>query len=89
MADEAPVENFAQRWKRVGPLLEAIRREELRRFNFEENWHIVDGLFQLGSDQAVERKTSGLVEMQRWFAKAREKLQREAPISQAKPKDEQ
>ena len=60
---------WVEHWKRVGPLLERIRREELR--NWEYDPDLVDAVLELGCRLRVERKTSGLVEQQRWFMKAR------------------
>jgi len=61
---------FVEHWKRVGPELERIRREELRAYRHEDNIEIIDSLFQMGVDLGTERPTSGLVEMQRLFMKA-------------------
>jgi hypothetical protein len=62
---------FVERWKRVGPLLEDIRMRELSRFSYDDNIHITDGLLQIGFDFAVPRRTSGLVELQKWLAKSK------------------
>jgi hypothetical protein len=56
---------YVEHWRRVGPKLEAIRRQELRRYDFEANRHIVDSLLQMGLQHAVPRTTSGLVELER------------------------
>jgi hypothetical protein len=66
-----PTEDLAAYWRRVGPKLEQIRRKELQSMNYEEQLPIIDALLQLGCDHAKPRTSSGLVEMQRWFAKAR------------------
>jgi hypothetical protein len=52
------------RWQRVGPELEAIRRRELRDYDFEKNHRAVASLFQLATDRREPRTTSGLVE---WY----------------------
>ena len=62
---------WVEHWRRLGPILEEIRREELRHFNYEEQLPIIDALLQLGVDYAVPRPTSGLVELQRLLAKGR------------------
>lgn len=67
--DEQQVREYVQRWGRVGPELEAIRREELTRFDQASNWRLVDALLEAGLRFARPRTTSGLVEMQRWFRK--------------------
>ena len=58
-------------WRRVGPKLERIRRQELRNFDFKAHWQTIDGLLQLACAQGKPRTTSGLVEYQRILAKAR------------------
>lgn len=71
MSDRMTNKEWVEHWRRVGPILEEIRREELRNFNYEEQCPIIDALLQLGLDHAVPRPTSGLVEQQRLFAKLR------------------
>ena len=68
---ESDSKAWIERWRRCGPVLEEIRRRELREFKQSENAHIVDGLMQLGHDPPVRRETSGLVEQQRLFRRAR------------------
>lgn len=67
MSSQQPTDNrgFVQHWRRVGPMLEEIRRRELQNFDFSANAHIVDALLQLGLDCGEVRTTSGLVELQR------------------------
>lgn len=60
---------YLEHWRRVGPKLEAIRREELRRFDFWANRHIVDSLLQMATQHAMPRTTSGLVELERKLKK--------------------
>lgn len=62
---------FIAHWKRVGPILQQIRDDELRRFDWEANRHIADGLLEMGAASPTKRTTSGLVELQRLFRKAR------------------
>jgi hypothetical protein len=56
---------YLEHWKRVGPQLEAIRREELRRFDFEAHRDNVAGLFEMAVQHGRPRTTSGLIEMRR------------------------
>jgi hypothetical protein len=67
--------DWVEHWRRLGPLLEKIHREELRHFNFEEQAPIIDALLQLGLENAVPRPTSGLVELERLLAKGRREQQ--------------
>jgi hypothetical protein len=73
MDETASNKAWVEHWQRVGPILEKIEHEELRAFRFEESWELVDGLLQLGFDvpNSKDRNSSGLIEQQRYFAKAR------------------
>jgi hypothetical protein len=58
-------------WRRIGPELERIWRQELRQFNYEAELPLIDALLQLACDQALPQSTSGLVELERLLAKTR------------------
>jgi hypothetical protein len=61
---------LAQRWKTTGPALERIRAGALRGMPYD--WVAVDELLQLGEGyDGPARIGSGMVEMQRYFSKAR------------------
>lgn len=62
---------YVERWKKAGPALEKIRREELRTMRFEEEATAIDLLLEAGLRCAPPSTTSGLVEMQRILARAR------------------
>jgi hypothetical protein len=62
--------NLVRQWEIAGGELERIRREALR--GMEYNWADVDTLLKLGEYyDGPPRTTSGLVEMQRLFMKAK------------------
>lgn len=63
-ADPAGLEMVAH-WRRIGPELDRLRRQELRHFNYEEQLPIIDALLQLACERASPRATSGLVELER------------------------
>jgi hypothetical protein len=65
--------DWVEHWGRLGPLLEEIRLEELRNFNYQEQLPISDALLQLGLDHAEPRPTSGLVELERLLMKGHSK----------------
>ena len=67
---------WVKHWQRIGPLLEEIRREELRNFKYEDHIELIDSLLELGCRMGPPRTTSGLVELQRLFQKARRESQR-------------
>jgi hypothetical protein len=65
------VKKVVDQWRRAGPELARVRREELRRWKYDPE--IVDALLQIGDQFGKSRPTSGLVEMQKWFMKLAEK----------------
>lgn len=71
MTTTNPNAGFVAHWKRVGPILQKIRDDELRRFDFEAQREITDGLLEIGAAYPVKRTTTGLVELQRLFGKVR------------------
>ena len=63
--------NLGDYWRRVGPLLEAIHREELRALTDEEAVRSLSELSEFALALKTEKRTtSGLAEMQRRFHKA-------------------
>jgi hypothetical protein len=58
-------------WTRAGKELERIRCAELRAFDFRAQRKLVDALLDAACMHRRARTTSGLVEQQRWFKKAR------------------
>lgn len=67
--DEA--REYVERWKKAGPALEKIRREELRNLSHEACQRQVQSLLSIGIANQQPRRTSGLIEQQRIFQKAR------------------
>ena len=65
MPNANPNAGFIAHWKRVGPILQRIRDDELRQFDFDSQRHIADALLQMGATHSVQRTTSGLIELQR------------------------
>jgi hypothetical protein len=65
---------WARTWQATGKALEAIRRSELRALTPEKALRATDNLLSLGAEMtlsAERRRTSGLVEQQRLFARLR------------------
>jgi hypothetical protein len=62
---------FVERWRRAAPELEKVRREELRAMCHQEQAELIDGLLEAGLRHAQPSNSSGLVEMQKIFARAR------------------
>ena len=60
---------WAQTWKRAGPELERIRKDELRQLDvFQAITHLC-GPADYTVPPHAPKPTSGLVEQQRWFMK--------------------
>ena len=55
---------YLLRWQRVGPVLDAIRHDELRRQTEEDYLRTMEDLWSV-EFQPVKRMTSGLVEWNR------------------------
>lgn len=58
-------------WKQAAPELAAIRREEVRTMDNVEALAALEGLFNHATRTLPPRESSGMVEMQRVFAKLR------------------
>ena len=65
------MQKVVEQWKRAGPELERVRKEELRRWQYD--YKAVDALLDMGDNFGKSRPTSGLVEMQKWFMKLAER----------------
>lgn len=66
--DEA--REYVARWKQAGPVLEKVRREELRKLCDEDVRTQIHDLLEIAGSFRQHRPTSGLVEQQRIFQKA-------------------
>jgi len=62
---------WVENWKRVGPILEKIKAEELRNPDYHKELEGLLPMCDLACAHAEPSKTSGLVEQQRLFAKMR------------------
>ena len=62
---------YVRHWQRVGPLLEKLQNEELRRMDASRAREIAEDVLELGDLAPCETTTSGLVELQRIFQKLR------------------
>ncbi len=71
MDNRTATKMWVEHWQRVGPILEKIRRDELRAMTEEESAQACIDLFEfaVSSPTYQERKTSGFVEQQRLFKK--------------------
>lgn len=71
MDDREMMRRWVQTWKEAGPLLEEIRREEVREADNVQVVALLEDAFKDAVRRLPQRESSGLVEMQKWFAKMR------------------
>ena len=71
--EESALKAYVERWKRVGPLLEKQREEDVRRSDTISNIAAFGRLWNEAVRVWPPPPTSGLVEQQRWFQKLRKR----------------
>lgn len=64
---------WVQAWREAGEVMERLRREELRRLDAHQAVALLCGPADYRVPPRAPKPTSGLVEQQRWFMKARER----------------
>jgi hypothetical protein len=62
---------WVQAWAQAGPVLERVRREELRRLDGTKALALLCGPADYRNPPRAPKPWSGLVEQQRWFMQAR------------------
>jgi hypothetical protein len=71
MEDRELIQRWVDTWKEAGPKLDAIRRREIQQADNLKVLAMLEGAFNHALRTLPPRPSSGLVEMQRWFAKLR------------------
>ena len=71
MDEREAMRRWVETWKLAGPELEAIRRKEIEKMNVHQQLAALECAFNHATRTLPPRETSGLVEMQKWFAKLR------------------
>ncbi len=71
MTETEQIGRWVQAWKEAGPELEQIRLREIRSEDTVESLRQLARAFNQATRNAALTETSGLVEMQRYFAKLR------------------
>jgi len=69
--DRDRTEQWVKLWAKTGPLLENIRRRELREMTYEQRIKAIASVLQIGGLGPRPDTISGLVEQQFLFHKAR------------------
>lgn len=71
MTEKALIQRWAQTWKNAGPELERIRLREVRDEDNLLSLKLLARAFNHATSTQPPDRSSGLVEMQRYFAKLR------------------
>ena len=69
------MKTWVETWKTTGPILERLRREDVRKTNTAEAILVLDGAYRSARLHYPPRPTSGLIEQQAIFMRARQKHQ--------------
>ncbi len=71
MDEEEMLRRWVQTWRDAAPALEAVHREEVRTADNLRVLALLEPAFNHALRTLPPRTDSGMVEMQRWFAKLR------------------
>ena len=71
-------QQWIESWKRASVALKAVKRHELRTYDYAKNQAIVDRMLQWAFEHRKVRLNSGLVEQQRLFMKMKSSLSNSA-----------
>jgi hypothetical protein len=71
MDEREAMRRWVRTWKEADPELEAIRRREIRDADNLKVLAMLEGAFNHATRTMPLRASSGMVEMQEWFAKLR------------------
>jgi len=69
MSDTDRLRAWVRNWEVVGPKLEQMRREDIRRANTQDSIRLFDLAFKSALQNTPPRDSSGLVELQRLLRK--------------------
>lgn len=69
--EQVQARKWVDAWRRAGPELERMRREDIRRADTACSIPAFDGLFELAVRECPPKPTSGLVEQQNCFRRVR------------------
>lgn len=69
--EKARAKKCVDAWRRAGPELERMRREDIRRADTMRAIPAFDGLFEAAIRDYPPKPTSGLIEQQRYFRRGR------------------
>jgi hypothetical protein len=64
ISEKDRLRDWVRNWQVVGPKLEQMRREDIRRANTQDSIRLFDLAFKAALQNSPPRETSGLVEFQ-------------------------
>jgi hypothetical protein len=70
-AERNMISQWVAAWRRAGPELERLRREEARHLDTQQSLRNLARAFEFSRLHNKPSPTSGLIEQQRWFQKMR------------------
>ena len=70
-SERAQIKRWVETWRKAGPALAAIEREELRSMTDDERRRAIEAVLSLAPVCTEPRSTSGLIEQQKRFARLR------------------
>ncbi|HTU44294.1 MAG TPA: hypothetical protein VMF91_04495 [Bryobacteraceae bacterium] len=71
MEEREMIRRWVETWKDAGPHLQAVRHQDIERADTQEALAVLESAFNQATRTLPPRSSSGLVEMQYWFAKLR------------------
>lgn len=71
MDDREAIRRWVETWKEAGPVLDAILRTEIEKIDVQRELAVLEDAFNYAVRNTQAEPTSGLVEMQQYFAKLR------------------
>jgi hypothetical protein len=71
MDEREATRRWVQAWEKAGPELDALRRREIRDADNLKVLTLLETAFNHALHTMPPRPSSGLIEMQQWFAKLR------------------
>jgi hypothetical protein len=69
--EKARTRAWIKSWQAVGPILEEVRAEEIRATDTVRAMEVLDGMFTHAVETVPARESSGLIEQQAIFARAK------------------
>lgn len=71
MEEREMIRHWVETWRSAGPELETLRRREIQQADNISVLAVLSGAFNHAVRTLPPRSSSGLVQMQEWFAKLR------------------